>query len=88
MFNGENGLLVSPPSKPDNSSRSGYRRTARITNERIQEVLDNAAFEGCNAAVEKLQPRAAAIRSAPQELLADACEYSNGYPNNIAFVDL
>jgi len=66
LFNGENGLFVGPPSKPDNTARSGYRRTARITDDRVQAALDNAAFEGYNAAVEKLQARAAAV-SAPEK---------------------
>ena len=66
LFNGENGLFVGAPSKPDNSTRSGYRRTARITDNRIQAALDNAAFDAYNAAVEKLQARAAAV-SAPEK---------------------
>lgn len=66
LFNGDNGLWVGPPSKPDNTTRSGYRRTARITDDRVQAALDNAAFEGYNAAVEKLQARAAAV-SAPEK---------------------
>ena len=66
LFNGENGLWVGPPSKADSSTRSGYRRTARITDDRVQAALDNAAFEGYNAAVEKLQARAAAV-SAPEK---------------------
>jgi len=66
LFNGENGLFVGPPRKPDNTARSGYRRTARITDDRVQAALDNAAFEGYNAAVEKLQARAAAV-SAPEK---------------------
>jgi len=66
VFNGEKGLFVGAPSKPDNSTRSGYRRTARITDNRVQEALDNAAFDAYNAEVEKLQTRAAAV-SAPEK---------------------
>jgi len=67
VFNGEKGLFVGAPSKPDNSTRSGYRRTARITDDKLQEALDSAAFDAYNAEVEKLQTRAAAVRSAPDK---------------------
>ena len=64
LFNGENGLFVGPPSKPDNTARSGFRRTARITDKRVQSALDNAAFDAYSVEVEKLRNRAA-VHSAP-----------------------
>lgn len=62
VFNGKNGLFVGPPSIPDNSTRSGFRRTARISDE-LQPVLDSKALEGYNVAVEKLVARAAAAQA-------------------------
>ena|GEM_PF-5384419 len=67
VFNGDKGLWVGPPSVPDNSTRSGYRRTARITDEKLQAVIDGKALEGYNAAVEKLVARAAAVRTVPEK---------------------
>lgn len=66
VFNWEKGLFVGPPSKPNNTARSGYRRTARITDSREQEALDNKEFDAYNVEVEKLQARAAAV-SAPEK---------------------
>lgn len=67
VFNGEKGLFVGAPSKPDNSTRSGYRRTARIIDDKLQEALDSAAYDSYNAEVAKLQARAAAVRSTPDK---------------------
>lgn len=63
VFNGDKGLFVGAPSKPDSSTRSGFRRTAHIYDENLQAVLDSKALEGYNAAVEKLVARAAAAQA-------------------------
>lgn len=62
VFNGDKGLFVGVPSVKDPSTRSGYRRTARIS-EDLQPVIDSKALEGYNAAVEKLVARAAAAQA-------------------------
>lgn len=62
VFNGKDGLFVGPPSVPDNSSRSGFRRTAWISEE-LQPVINSKALDGYNAAVEKLVARAAAAQT-------------------------
>lgn len=62
VFNGDNGLFVGAPSVKDPSTRSGYRRTARIS-EDLQPIIDSKALEGYNAAVEKLVARAAAAQA-------------------------
>jgi len=63
VFNGDKGLFVGAPSKPDSSTRSGFRRTAHVYDENLQAVLDSKALEGYNAAVEKLVARAAAAQA-------------------------
>lgn len=62
VFNGDNGLFVGAPSIKDPSTRSGWRRTARIS-EDLQPILNEKAFEGYNAAVEKLVARATAAQA-------------------------
>lgn len=63
VFNGDKGLFLGPPSKPDSSTRSGFRRTAHVYDEDLQAVLDSKALEGYNAAVDKLVARAAAAQA-------------------------
>ena len=63
VFNGDKGLFVGAPSKPDSSTRSGFRRTAHVYDENLQAILDSKALEGYNTAVEKLVARAAAAQA-------------------------
>ena len=57
VVNGQNGVFLGAPSKPDPTSRSGYRAT--------QERLNAAGEQAYNMAVEKLLARAEAVRPAP-----------------------
>ena len=63
------------PSKPDPTTRTGYRSTARVTNRALQERLSAAAADGYNMAVEKLIARAEALRPKPiREQMANAAK--------------
>ena len=73
VVNGKNGVFLGAPSKPDPTSRTGYRSTARVTDRALQERLDAAAAQGYTLAVEKLIARAEALRPAPiREQMANA----------------
>jgi len=75
VVNGKNGVFLSAPSKPDPTTRSGYRSTARVTDRGLQEKLDAAAAEGYGVAVDKLIARAEAVRPAPiKEQMEKAAE--------------
>lgn len=65
VVNGQNGVFLGAPSKPDPTSRSGYRATVRIFDRATQERLNAAGVQAYNAAVEKLLARAEAVRPAP-----------------------
>ena len=65
VVNGKNGIFLGEPSKPDPTTRTGYRSTARVTNRALQERLSAAAADGYNVAVEKLIARAEALRPKP-----------------------
>ena len=75
VVNGKNGVFLGSPSKPDPTTRSGYRSTARVMDRGLQERLDTAAAEGYSVAVEKLVARAEAVRPAPiKEQMAQAAK--------------
>lgn len=65
VVNGQNGIFLGAPSKPDPTSRTGYRATVRINDRATQERLNAAGVEAYNVAVEKLIARAEAVRPAP-----------------------
>ncbi len=65
VVNGQNGIFLGAPSKPDPTSRTGYRATVRINDRATQERLNAAGVEAYNVAVEKLLARAEAVRPAP-----------------------
>ena len=46
VVNGKNGIFLGEPSKPDPTTRTGYRSTARVTNRALQERLSAAAADG------------------------------------------
>ena len=72
---GKNGIFLGEPSKPDPTTRTGYRSTARVTNRALQERLSAAAADGYNVAVEKLIARAEALRPKPiREQMANAAK--------------
>ncbi len=74
VFNGENGLFVSNPSRPDDSSRSGYRDVARVTGDELKNSLNVAARDAYVAEVEKLQSRAASVAIAEKPRMKDQLE--------------
>lgn len=75
VIDGKNGVFLGTPSKPDPTSRTGYRSTARVTNRDLQAQLDRAAAQGYNRAVEKLLARAEAVRPASiREQMAQAAQ--------------
>ena len=65
VVNGQNGVFLGAPSKPDPTSRSGYRATVRINDRATQERLNAAGVQAYNMAVEKLLARAEAVRPGP-----------------------
>lgn len=65
IVNGEKGMFVGMPSKPDPTSRTGYRATVRLTDRDMQSRINEAAYGAYTAAVEKLIARAEAVRPAP-----------------------
>ena len=75
VVNGKNGGFLGAPSKPDSTTRTGYRSTARVTDRGLQERLDAAAAQGYAVAVEKLIARAEAVRPTPiKEQMASAAK--------------
>lgn len=72
VLQNENGLFVGMPSKPDQSSKTGYRNTARPITADFRAELTEAISDAYYAAVEKLQARAAAVADKPR--IADQME--------------
>lgn len=66
VVDGKNGIFLGAPSKPDPTSRTGYRSTVRINDRATQERLNAAGAQAYHSAVEKLiaRPR----QSAPPRL--------------------
>ena len=65
VVNGQNGVFLGAPSKPDPTSRMGYRSMVQINDRATQERLNAAGAQAYQAAVEKLLARAEAVRPAP-----------------------
>ena len=65
VVNGQNGVFLGAPSKPDPTSRMGYRSMVQINDRATQERLNAAGVEAYHSAVEKLIARAEAVRPAP-----------------------
>ena len=75
VVDGKNGIFLGAPSKPDPTSRTGYRSTVRISDRATQERLNEAGAQAYHAAVEKLIARADAVRPAPiKEQMAQAAK--------------
>jgi DNA-binding cell septation regulator SpoVG len=77
ILQGDKGLFVGMPSKPDKSSKTGYRDTARPITKEFRAELTEAVTAAYHVAVEKLQARAAAIpatekQSIPKQLAEGA----------------
>ncbi|MFT8889172.1 MAG: SpoVG family protein [Ethanoligenens sp.] len=58
ILQGDKGLLVGMPSKPDRNSKTGYRDTARPITKEFRAELTGAVTTAYREAVEKLQARA------------------------------
>ena len=65
ILNGEKGLYVGMPSKPDRSSQGGYRETAKPITGDFRKQLHGAILDAYQQAVEKLQARVTAVQKAP-----------------------
>lgn len=75
VVDGKNGIFLGAPSKPDPTSRTGYRSTVRIPDRATQERINAAGTQAYHAAVEKLIARAEAVRPAPiREQMAQAAK--------------
>lgn len=73
VVDGKNGIFLGAPSKPDPTSRAGYRSTVRINDRATQERLNTAGAQAYHSAVEKLIARAEAVRPTPiKEQMAQA----------------
>ena len=65
ILQNDKGLFVGMPSKPDKSSKYGYRDTAKPITAEFRKQLHGAILEAYQQEVEKLQARAAAVRQTP-----------------------
>ena len=73
VVDGKNGVFLGAPSKPDPTSRTGYRSTVRVNDRATQERLNAAGAQAYHSAVEKLIARAEAVRPTPiKEQMAQA----------------
>lgn len=73
VVDGKNGIFLGAPSKPDPTSRTGYRSTVRVNDRPTQERLNAAGAQAYHSAVEKLIARAEAVRPTPiKEQMAQA----------------
>ncbi len=75
ILQNDKGIFVGMPSKPDRSSKTGYRDTARPITKEFRAELTEAVISAYHTEVEKLQARAAAVPAAEkpsiQKQLAD-----------------
>lgn len=69
ILQGENGLFVGMPSKPaqGKDGKTNYYETVRPTSKEFRAALNEAVVSEYNAEVERLQARAASLRSAPEK---------------------
>lgn len=69
ILQGENGLFVGMPSKPapGKDGKTNYYETVRPTSKEFRAALNEAVVSEYNAEVERLQTRAANLRSAPEQ---------------------
>jgi len=74
LINDEKGMFVGNPSRPDDTSRTGYRSTALLVGDDIKERINNAARAAYVAEVEKLQARAAAVAAPEKPRMRDQLE--------------
>lgn len=75
VVDGKNGIFLGAPSKPDPTSKTGYRSTVRISDRAIQERINAIGTQAYHTAVEKLIARAEAVRPASiKEQMAQAAK--------------
>ena len=67
VLRSEKGLFVGMPSKPDRNSGTGYRDTAKPITAEFRAALTGAVVAAYQAAIEKLQNRAAAVEAPAAE---------------------
>jgi len=67
ILQGEKGLFVGMPSKPDNRSNTGYRDTAKPITAAFRNELIEVVVGAYHAEVEKLQSRVAAVAAASEK---------------------
>lgn len=73
IIQSDKGMFVGMPSKPDKTSRTGYRDTAKPITAEFRKELTGAVVAAYHAEVAKLQTRAAAVtapekKSIPEQL--------------------
>lgn len=71
VLQSDKGLFVGMPSKPDKTSKTGYRDTARPITKEFRAELTGAVVAAYHAEVEKLQARAAAIASPEKQSMKE-----------------
>lgn len=67
VLQSEKGLFVGMPSKPDKSSNTSYRDTAKPITAEFRTALTGAVVTAYHAAIEKLQNRVAAVEAPAEE---------------------
>lgn len=71
VLQSDKGLFVGMPSKPDKTSKTGYRDTALPITKEFRAELTGAVVTAYHAEVEKLQSRAAAIASPEKQSIKE-----------------
>lgn len=71
ILQSDKGLFVGMPSKPDKTSKTGYRDTALPITREFRTELTGAVVTAYHAEVEKLQSRAAAIASPEKQSIKE-----------------
>ena len=67
ILQGDKGIFVGMPSKPDRKSKTGYRDTARPITKEFRAELTDAVTAAYREAIKKLQARAAAVPAAEKQ---------------------
>lgn len=71
ILQNDKGIFVGMPSKPDKSSKTGYRDTARPITKEFRAELTDAVTAAYHAEIEKLQARAAAIATPEKQSIPE-----------------
>lgn len=76
VLQSDKGMFVGMPSKPDKTSKTGYRDTSWPTTKEFRAELTGAVVAAYHTEVEKLQARAAAITSPEKQSIKE--QIANG----------